>query len=138
MRVEGRWELLSSDLTIGDKTYPCGAGRYMVKEIRAGRFNFFSAAPQRAPFPPTGPTPEARLAAAESFDAGAGTYTLDGERYVESVEFCSYPNYVGADLAFTVRVDGDTLVQEGEYPLTRLGLGPVDGYLIETYRRIED
>ena len=50
--------------------------------------------------------------------AGSGTYTLNGDSYVEHIEFFDIvgqdaPKLVGTDAKFTVKVNGDSLTQEG-------------------------
>jgi hypothetical protein len=48
--------------------------------------------------------------------AGSGTYTLNGDSYIEHIEFfdvAGVEGMVGTDAKFTVKVDDDTLMQEG-------------------------
>ena len=56
---------------------------------------------------------------------------------VYSVEFCSYPNYEGKAIRFSLTLDGDILTQQGPYPLRMLGFAEQDGYVKEVYQRIE-
>ncbi len=44
-----------------------------------------------------------------------GTYTLDGDKYVESIEYASQSsaNDIGKSFMFTVKVEGDTMTQTG-------------------------
>ena len=48
--------------------------------------------------------------------AGSGTYTPKGDSYVEHIEFfdvAGVEGMVGTDAKFTVKLEGDTLTQEG-------------------------
>jgi hypothetical protein len=44
-----------------------------------------------------------------------GTYTLDGDKYVETIEYAnpSTANDIGKSFMFTVKVEGDTMTQIG-------------------------
>jgi hypothetical protein len=44
-----------------------------------------------------------------------GTYTLDGDKYVETIEYAnpSTANDIGKSFMFTVKVEGDTMTQVG-------------------------
>ncbi|SMC19174.1 Lipocalin-like domain-containing protein [Andreprevotia lacus DSM 23236] len=135
--LEGEWQLLSSDLTIGDTTYPCLPDDWrMIKMITATRFAFFSARNERPNFPSYAGTPELRLEAFASYNSGSGTWSLDNNQYVEHIEFCNFPNYVGQSIAFDISFDGDQLTMAGRYPLVSMGLGDADGHLVEVFRRL--
>ena len=47
------------------------------------------------------------------FDAGSGTYTLDGEAYSEHLAYCNYREWENRDFHFNLRVHNDTLIQTG-------------------------
>ena len=137
MNLEGVWQLQTSDLTIGDTTYPClPADWQMIKMITPTRFAFFSAKQQRPNFPSYEGTPELRLDAFATYNSGSGHYTLAGDCYTEHIEFCNFPNYVGQSITFTLTLDGERLTMAGTYPLVNMGLGDSDGYLVETYLRV--
>jgi hypothetical protein len=40
-------------------------------------------------------------------------------------------------IAFKITMSGDSMIQEGLYPLIELGLGEQDGYLRSTFKRIK-
>jgi hypothetical protein len=77
------------------------------------------------------------LAAAKTFGAGGGTYTLDGDTYTEHVEFFAAPNFVGTSIKFKIKWEGDEWIQTGSLPIKALGLGDKDMDLYERYRRIK-
>ena len=68
--------------------------------------------------------------------AGGGRYDLEGDNYIEHIDYCSFPNYEGISIAFKLSFENGVLTQQGTYPLVKLGLGEVDGYLVETYEKI--
>jgi len=47
------------------------------------------------------------------FDAGGGSYTLNGDRYTEHLDFYSDRNWEGKSFTFTVSLRNDTLTQRG-------------------------
>ena len=68
------------------------------------------------------------------FDAGGGSYTLNGDQYTEHLDYYVDKNWEGKPFTFTVTIDGDTLVQKG---LERVESEGVDRVIIEKYLRIK-
>lgn len=68
------------------------------------------------------------------FVSGAGTYTLDGGKYIENLEYCSFRPWEGKQFEFTMEVKGDTLIQQGVEDIPELG---VKQYIIEKYLRLK-
>jgi hypothetical protein len=138
VNIEGEWQLVSAELTLGGETRSIfdPVIRSMIKIITDSHFAFVSKGSVRPHFNSYQLTPEEKSVAFDNFGGGGGRYTLEGKQYTEHVEYSSYPNYEGMSLIFTVSVEGDTLVQEGTYPIKELGLGSENGYLKETYKRI--
>ncbi len=62
--------------------------------------------------------------------SGNGTYTLEGQSYVEHVDFIDVdPKLIGKDQSFTIKVEGDTLSQSGVLS---------DGtHIVETWKRVD-
>jgi hypothetical protein len=73
----------------------------------------------------------------DAFGAGAGTYTLVGNIYTETVEYNPEPNYIGLSFPFTVKVVGDRLYQSGKLPIFEGGKKVKDVQWDEVYKRIE-
>lgn len=67
------------------------------------------------------------------FVAGGGSYTLQGDRYTENLEYCSEREWEGSTFEFTVAIEGDTLIQQGIEKVESLG---VERYNIEKYVRV--
>lgn len=142
-QIIGRWQLVAAELTVaGQVSNTFDAKRTMIKHFTAcGRFYFHAKTADRVPFSPA-ITDEERLAACKTLDFGAGRYRLKGDEYIEDIEVCSYPNYEGKSIGFSLSVQGEgeqaTLIQQGVYPLKMLGFGNQDGYVKETYRRLKE
>lgn len=70
----------------------------------------------------------------KSFYGGAGTYTLDGTKYVETLDYIASPNLRGHKFEFNLELKGDTLIQHG---LEKVESANIDRYIVEKYIRIE-
>lgn len=133
----GEWRLLSATLSVNEEQNSIlDPNRQFIKLFTRTHFAFFSRLPERPRF--TLPPSDTQLTAgARSFDAGGGRYEVQGNSYVEHIDYCSFPNYEGQSIAFALRYERGVLTQQGTYPLVRLGLGAVDGYLVETYQKLQ-
>ena len=75
---------------------------------------------------------------AEPFIAGAGTYELDGDKYIEHGEFNIHPNFEQQTMTFNYRVSGDSLIISGIVPLGDIGMDyPGNEEIYEVLIRIE-
>ena len=133
--LEGTWELVSAKYTIGDKT-ETHQGWREIKIITKTHVAFLSQKSERQKFAAAGTDAE-RLDAAKTFDAGGGTYTLEGENYTEHIEFFLTPNFVNVSLPFKIKWEGDQWIQTGTIPAKSMGLDDKDWELYEVWRRIE-
>lgn len=68
------------------------------------------------------------------FSAGGGSYTLNGNNYTESLEYCNARNWEGNDFSFTITIAGDTLVQQGIEKIEKEGIERIN---IEKYIRVK-
>jgi hypothetical protein len=66
------------------------------------------------------------------FDAGGGSYTLAGDKYVEHLDYYSDKNWEGKTFSFTVNIRNDTLEQRGIEKVEGAG---IDREIIERYVR---
>ena len=66
------------------------------------------------------------------FDAGGGSYTLNGNQYTENLDFYSDHNWEGKPFTFTVTISHDTLTQRGR---ERVEKENIDQEIIERYVR---
>ena len=115
--VEGTWKLISgttiikTDTTIADYTQ----GQEMIKIINPTHFAFLKHDLTKGKD-------------TAIFVSGGGTYTLDGEKYIEQLVYCSDRAWEGHSFPFTVTVVEDTLLQQGVEKVA-----DVDQYIIEKY-----
>ncbi len=68
------------------------------------------------------------------FDAGGGSYTLKGNEYTEHLDYYSNKTIEGNTFSFTVRVNKDTLIQQG---VEKLKTGGPEKIIYETYIKIK-
>ncbi|HVS98784.1 MAG TPA: hypothetical protein VHE54_19980 [Puia sp.] len=123
-RLNGTWRLLSGtsiakgDTTVTDYT----KDQNMIKIINDTHFAFLK---HRVNEPKD---------SSNQFDAGGGSYTLDGDQYTEHLDYYADKNWEGKPFTFTVTVRGDTLVQKG---VERVESEGVDHIIIEKYLRLK-
>jgi len=68
------------------------------------------------------------------FDAGGGTYTLIGNKYVEHLDFYRDRNWEHKAFEFTLSMSRDTLIQKG---VEKVEKENIDRLIIEKYLRLE-
>lgn len=121
--ILGTWELVAVINKEGGTTFDTfAAERRMIKIITPTHFSFVNHDLTKG---------EDSLA---FFAAGAGAYTLSGNKYVEQLEFCTARSWEGHTFNFEIEIKGDTLIQQGVEKSDALG---VDRYIIETYIRVK-
>lgn len=110
--ITGTWKLLEAtviekgDTTITDYT----KGRSFIKIINDTHFSFLQH------------DLNGGKDSAASFTAGGGSYTLEGKKYTEHLEYCNAREWEGHDFTFTITLKGDTLVQSGEEIIESQGI----------------
>ena len=136
--VIGSWQLLSEEIRIGGHAYPTfdTKTRKMMKIFNDTHFVFVSIGNERPRFSSYLLTDAEKIVAFDNFGGGGGRYTYENGFLTEHVEYMNYPNYEGESIKFKVTIDGDTLIQEGDYPIKKFGLGDQDGYLYSVFKRI--
>jgi hypothetical protein len=123
--IEGTWQLYSGtivekgDTTITDYTKNAS----MIKIINATHFSFLNHDLKKG------------KDSTSVFVAGGGRYTLTGNQYKESLEYCSAREWEGNDFEFTVNVKNDTLIQTGIEKVADLGIERLN---IEKYVRFKE
>ena len=121
--LQGTWKLVSAttiragDTTVTDYTQ----GQEMIKVINDSHFAFLRH-----------DTNQGKDTAI--FGAGGGTYTLDGDKYSELLQYCNDRGWEGHQFSFTVSVKEDTLLQTG---VEKLEKENIDQYIIEKYLRVK-
>jgi hypothetical protein len=122
LAIEGTWRLLSHTTiakgvsTVTDYT----KGPHFIKIINGTHFAFLQhdlSAPKDS---------------SNQFDAGGGSYTLNGDQYTEHLDYYHDRNWEGKPFTFTVSFQNDTLIQRGREKVEGEG---VDQEIIEKYVR---
>jgi hypothetical protein len=126
----GVWELVSGKTD----SVPYAATLHARKFITKSHFAFISRDDNAVK---DLKTPADTLAFLQSLAAGGGTYTLQSTIYTERPDFYPDPAYIGRDLPFTCRTEGDRLYQTGNVPVLQNGKRVRDVKLEEVWRRIE-
>lgn len=117
--IIGTWELISSTTIEGDKFQHTDlTGKKMIKIINESHFAFLNHDINKEPD------------SLNYFVSGGGKYHLSGNQYTEFLEYCNYREWEDNKFEFTVKIHGDTLIQEGIEKIEELG---VDRKIIETY-----
>ena len=137
--LAGSWQLMHEEIRINRKIIPTfnPATHKMMKLFNDTHFAFVSNGDKRPRFTSYQLTPEEKVIAFENFGGGGGRYTFADGYLTEHIEYMNYPNYEGESIRFKITIDGDTMIQEGDYPITKLGLGDADGYLYSVFKRIK-
>jgi len=123
--LQGTYRLLESTTIKGNDTLyqkQDTSKVEMIKMFNATRFSFFN---------------HDRTQGKDStalFVSGAGRYNLTGDVYVEHLDFCNFREWEGKTFHFTLKQQGDTLIQEGVEELPELG---VKQFIIEKYLKID-
>jgi hypothetical protein len=119
----GTWKLIRAthiekgDTVVIDKT----KGVSFIKIINDTHFAFLQHGLSKA-------------SSSADFVAGGGRYTLADSLYIEQLEYCSAREWEGNAFAFTVTIQGDTLVQRGLEKVISAGVNRVN---IEQYVRLQ-
>lgn len=123
--VEGTWQLVTGTLIEkGDTTVTRYAGPLsFIKVINKTHFAFLLHDVNKG------------ADSTAAFSAGGGPYSLIGDQYTEHLEYCSDRQWEGHDFSFTVRVEGDTLIQRGVEKIESAGIERLN---IEKYVRVKN
>jgi hypothetical protein len=124
--IAGTWKLLSGtliekgDTTITDYTQKLS----FIKIINNSHFAFLNHDMSKG-----------KDAAAASFGAGGGSYTLKDNLYTEQLEYCNDRQWEGNKFEFIISIQNDTLVQTGIEEVEGAGVNRLN---IEKYVRIKN
>lgn len=121
--IRGTWRLTSATVVTGNDSlftdYTKGVS--MIKIINDSHFAFLRH------------DIDAPKDSSNHFDAGGGSYTLNGNIYIEHLDFYPNRNWEGNTFNFEVTVSNDTLIQKGREKVAGEG---VDREIIERYVRV--
>ena len=117
--IEGSWKLVYAHIEENDSIQVKDIVKSdFIKIINANHFAFFNQ----------------DKGSSDNFMAGGGTYTYNGNDYVETLDFISAVDYRGHVFPFKAEVKGDSLIQQGHEKIEEAGL---DRYILEKYIRIK-
>lgn len=117
--IEGSWKLVYADITENDSVQVKDLNNNdFIKIINETHFAFFNQ----------------DRGTNENYVAGAGTYSFNGEDYIETLNFIPAVAYRNHVFPFKVEIKGDTLIQHGHEKIEEADL---DRYILEKYIRIK-
>ena len=117
--IEGSWKLVYAHIDEKDSLQIKDLNKTgFIKIINKSHFAFFNQ----------------DEGTSDNFVAGGGSYTFDGENYIETLDFINAPDYRGHVFPFKAEVKGDSLIQQGHEKIEEAGL---DRYILEKYIRIK-
>lgn len=136
--IVGSWQLVSEEIRFGETAYPTfdANTREMIKIFNDTHFAFTSISKTRQNVSSYQLTDEQKADVFDGFGGGSGRYSFTNGVLTEKIAHMNYANYQGIDIDFKITLNGDTLIQEGLYPLVALGLGEQDGYLYSVFKKI--
>src|SRR5476651_137774 len=123
IRLNGTWQLVSGvTITKGVSSFTdYSKNQRMIKIINDTHFAFLKH------------DLRTRKDSSNHFDAGGGSYTLKGDQYTEHLDYYSDKNWEDKAFNFTVRLKGDTLIQQGLEKVENEG---IDRIIIEKYVKV--
>lgn len=117
--IEGTWKLVYGEIRQNDSLEVKDVTKSdFIKIINATHFAFFNQ----------------NKNSAEGFYGGAGTYTLNGKEYIETLDFIGTESLRGHVFPFTVEIKGDSLIQSG---LEEVKEANIKRYIVEKYIRLK-
>ena len=124
--ITGTWQLLTgtliekNDTTVTDYT----KNKKFIKIINDTHFSFLGHDLNKG-----------KDSANAFYSTGGGTYTLKDSNYTEHLEYCSDRNWENNNFEFTIKINSDTLIQQGIEKIEATG---VNRYNIEKYVRVKN
>lgn len=117
--LEGTWKMTYAEIRENDSIQVKDlSATDFIKIINGSHFAFFNQ----------------ERDSQENFTAGAGTYTFDGSKYIENLDYINFIDYRGHTFSFDVEIKGDSLIQQGYEKIEASG---IDRYILEKYVRIK-
>lgn len=122
--IEGTWELLSeTKIEKSDTTFtPAAKNQRMIKIINKTHFAFLRHDLNGG-----------KDSTNAIYVAGGGTYDFKDGAYTEHLEFLNFREWENHDFHFTVKIQNDTLIQQGQEKVEGTD---IDRYIIEKYIRV--
>lgn len=123
IQLQGTWQLLSATtVTKGESTHTdYTKDQRMIKIINDSHFAFLKH------------DLKLNKEGKNNFDAGGGRYTLNGDQYVEFLDYYNDKNWEGKKFTFQLSMLNDTLIQTG---IEKVSGTKIDRTITEKYLRI--
>ncbi|HEY2581628.1 MAG TPA: hypothetical protein VGI43_07470, partial [Mucilaginibacter sp.] len=124
LRLNGTWQLVSAtNITKGvSSVTDYSKSQRMIKIINDTHFAFLKH------------DLDTKKDSSNHFDAGGGSYTLNGNKYTEHLDYYVDKNWEGKTFDFIVTMKNDTLFQQG---LEKVESEGIDRIIIEKYIRLK-
>lgn len=117
-QIEGSWKLVYGEIRENDSVAIKDlSDTDFIKIINKSHFAFFNQ----------------KTKTGEGFYGGAGTYSLNGEDYVETLEFIGAENIRNHEFLFKVIIKEDSLIQTGLEEVEEAG---IKRFIVEKYIRL--
>ena len=125
VKLNGTWQLIQGiTITKGDSVFTDYTKKQrMIKIINDSHFAFLKH------------DVNVPKDSALNFDAGGGSYSINGDQYTEHLDFYNDKNWEGKTFAFTVSLNNDTLVQKGIEKVEGAG---IEREIVEKYIRVKN
>jgi hypothetical protein len=123
LKIEGAWKLVHSTTYTGntsENNFP-GKSEVDLTKIWSGNHWMFVA--------------RVKTDTVVKDEYGAGTYTLEGNKYEESIQILEYKGWEGKTIKMTMEMKNDTLFQT--YPVDDKGQMEKEWACVEKYVRIK-
>lgn len=123
--ITGTWKLISSHTIVaGDTTFQSFTDNVEgIKVINETHFSFFQHDLNEG------------KDSTSRFSSGGGKYILNGNTYIEYLEYCNARAWENNRFEFELALHGDTLIQKGT---ERVEVLDVDRVIVETYARANE
>lgn len=118
--IIGTWKLVYSKISTQDSTTIKDLSTSeFIKIINKTHFAFFNQ----------------NVSSSDGFYAGAGTYTLKGNDYIEVLDFIANEDFRGHTFPFSIEIKGDTLIQSG---LEEIESANIKRFIVEKYIKLKE
>lgn len=114
----GTWKMVYAEIKENDSLKVKNlSSTNFIKIINASHFSFFNQ----------------DKGSSKNFYGGAGTYTLNGEHYIEKLSYTSLDAVRDHEFRFRIQIKGDTLIQSG---LEEVKAAGINREIIEKYIKL--
>lgn len=115
----GSWKLVYNEIRVNDTVEVKDlSNSNFIKIINNSHFAFFNQVEGKA----------------EGFYGGGGSYTLEGDKYIEHLDYISQVNFRNHVFPFTIEIKGDSLIQ---YGLEEVKEANIKRFIVEKYLRVK-